>query len=51
MGWQAIFFEKADITDFDAVRAGIEKYEIDTSVHFAAESHVDRTIEGPAAFI
>jgi dTDP-glucose 4,6-dehydratase len=29
----------------------LRQYEIDTIVHFAAESHVDRSITGPAAFI
>ncbi|PON18063.1 dTDP-glucose 4,6-dehydratase [Candidatus Entotheonella serta] len=29
----------------------LREYHIDTIVHFAAESHVDRSIEGPAAFI
>jgi dTDP-glucose 4,6-dehydratase len=45
------FFIKGDICD----RALIEKifidYEIDTVVHFAAESHVDRSILGPETFI
>jgi dTDP-glucose 4,6-dehydratase len=50
-GGNRYFFEKIDITDFDAVRDGLQKYEIDTIVHFAAESHVDRSIEGPAAFV
>lgn len=48
---QRYFFEKVDITD----RAGIERifkqYDIDTVVHFAAESHVDRSILGPDVFI
>lgn len=45
------FFEKVDICDADIVKTLISKYEIDTIVHFAAESHVDRSISGPAAFI
>lgn len=45
------FFEKADITDFQKIKNIILKYDIDTIVHFAAESHVDRSICGPGAFI
>jgi dTDP-glucose 4,6-dehydratase len=45
------FFEKADICDCDKVKETIEKYNIDTVVHFAAESHVDNSIKGPAPFI
>ncbi len=33
------------------MRAALEKYAIDTIVHFAAESHVDRSILGPDDFI
>jgi dTDP-glucose 4,6-dehydratase len=45
------FFEKADISDYAAVKGLFEKYPIDTVVHFAAESHVDRSIFGPSDFI
>ena len=45
------FFEKADITDRAAIDAIFKKYEIDTVIHFAAESHVDRSILGPQAFV
>jgi len=45
------FFEHGNITDRDAVRSVMKRYEIDTVVHFAAESHVDRSIEGPKNFI
>ncbi len=45
------FFEQVDIVDFDAVKQIVEKYEIDTVIHFAAESHVDRSITGPKEFI
>lgn len=45
------FFERVDICDFNSIRNILEKYEIDTIVHFAAESHVDRSIVGPADFI
>ncbi|HKK60161.1 MAG TPA: dTDP-glucose 4,6-dehydratase [Salinivirga sp.] len=44
-------FEKADITDEKAVNALFEKYKFDGVVHLAAESHVDRSIEDPMAFI
>ncbi|MDR0503164.1 MAG: dTDP-glucose 4,6-dehydratase [Treponema sp.] len=45
------FFEHGDICDRDFVDLLFRKYEIDTVVHFAAESHVDRSIHGPQAFI
>ena len=45
------FFEKVDVQDHDAIKAILTKYEIDTVVHFAAESHVDRSIFGPGEFI
>ncbi|AEE15818.1 dTDP-glucose 4,6-dehydratase [Treponema brennaborense] len=45
------FFEKADICDRAAVEEILKKYDVDTIVHFAAESHVDRSISGPEAFI
>jgi dTDP-glucose 4,6-dehydratase len=44
-------FEKGDIGDGPRVEALFRKYDIDTVVHFAAESHVDRSISGPGAFI
>ena len=50
-GGTRYFFEKVDITDHAALKAVFDKYEIDLIVHFAAESHVDRSITGPAAFI
>lgn len=40
-----------DIRDTDLVRDLLRTRQIDTIVHFAAESHVDRSIEGPDAFI
>ena len=45
------FFEKADICDPVKMEEIFNKYEIDTVIHFAAESHVDRSIFGPKAFI
>jgi dTDP-glucose 4,6-dehydratase len=44
-------FVKGDICDEAAVRALLEAHGIDTVVHFAAESHVDRSILGPDDFI
>lgn len=44
-------FVKGDICDRELVDRLLREYTIDTIVHFAAESHVDRSIEGPAAFI
>jgi dTDP-glucose 4,6-dehydratase len=44
-------FVQADICDADAVRATCQEHAVDTIVHFAAESHVDRSISGPGAFI
>jgi len=45
------FFEHGDICDRAFVEPLFKKYEIDTVAHFAAESHVDRSIHGPEAFI
>ncbi len=45
------FFEKADICDYETVNKIFSKYKIDAVVHFAAESHVDRSIYGPGDFI
>ena len=44
-------FVRGDICDETAARALIEQHHIDTIVHFAAESHVDRSILGPDDFI
>lgn len=44
-------FEKADIADAEAMRRIFEQYEPDAVLHLAAESHVDRSIDGPAPFI
>ncbi|TMJ54496.1 MAG: dTDP-glucose 4,6-dehydratase [Alphaproteobacteria bacterium] len=50
-GEPAYAFEQVDICD----RAGVERvfanYEPDAIIHLAAESHVDRSITGPSAFI
>jgi dTDP-glucose 4,6-dehydratase len=44
-------FVRADIVDTHAVLDVFQRYEPDAVVHFAAESHVDRSILGPAAFV
>lgn len=44
-------FVKADICDAAAVRDAIRMYGVDCIVHFAAESHVDRSIVAPDEFI
>lgn len=44
-------FIHGDIRDRESVRAVFEEHNIDAVVHFAAESHVDRSIEGPDDFI
>jgi len=44
-------FVKGDICDRDLVRKLLSEYRPRAIVHFAAESHVDRSIAGPAAFI
>jgi len=51
LGGSRYFFEKADIRDFTKVEEILKKYDIDTIVHFAAESHVDRSIFGPKDFV
>src|SRR3546814_5174406 len=44
-------FIEGDICDQVQVEALLREYAIDTVVHFAAESHVDRSITGPAEFV
>jgi dTDP-glucose 4,6-dehydratase len=44
-------FVKADICDAQAVAAALRDHQIEAIVHFAAESHVDRSIAGPLAFV
>jgi dTDP-glucose 4,6-dehydratase len=44
-------FIKGDICDAAAVSAAIEQHHIDTVVNFAAETHVDRSIMDPDAFV
>ena len=44
-------FVQGDICDAGAVRAAIEDFRPDIVTHLAAESHVDRSIDGPGAFV
>ena len=44
-------FVQGDICDQALVKKLLQQYNIDTIVHFAAESHVDRSLAGPAEFI
>jgi dTDP-glucose 4,6-dehydratase len=44
-------FEKADICDAAALDRVFAAHKPDAVLHLAAESHVDRSIDGPAAFI
>ncbi len=44
-------FVKADIADAQAMRKAFEEFQPDAVMHLAAESHVDRSIDGPQEFI
>ena len=44
-------FVQGDICDAEAVRAAITEFKPDVITHLAAESHVDRSIDGPGAFV
>ena len=50
-GGKRYSFERVNICNLDAVRSVFDRYEPEVVVHFAAESHVDRSILGPRAFI
>lgn len=45
------FFVKADICDKNKINKLFEEHDIDRVVHFAAESHVDRSIKDPEVFV
>lgn len=49
-GRQNYIFEHADITDYPAMKALIDRHCIDGIIHLAAESHVDRSITDPFIF-
>ena len=44
-------FKQIDICDTEQITAAIEAFQPNAIMHLAAESHVDRSIDGPAAFI
>lgn len=44
-------FEKADICNKDKLQQIFQKYQPDSVMHLAAESHVDRSIDGPSEFL
>ena len=44
-------FEQIDICDAEGVKTLFEQYQPDVVMHLAAESHVDRSIDGPGDFI
>ena len=50
-GGKRYFFEKVDICNRSEIERILKQYDIDTIIHFAAESHVDRSILGTEAFI
>lgn len=50
-GRERLDFVHGDICDTDLMGSLLREHKIDTLVHFAAESHVDRSITGPDAFI
>ncbi|MEH7563889.1 GDP-mannose 4,6-dehydratase, partial [Priestia megaterium] len=45
------FFEKVDITDYKELEKVFDRFTPDVVIHFAAESHVDRSIVNPGNFI
>ena len=51
LGQDWLEFVHGSICDQELVESLLHKHEINTLVHFAAESHVDRSIKGPDAFI
>lgn len=48
---KGVIFVHGDICDTDLVNSLYEKYSFTGVIHFAAESHVDRSIEGPGVFL
>jgi dTDP-glucose 4,6-dehydratase len=50
-GVDGVAFVRGDICDGAVVEATLRDHGVDTIVHFAAESHVDRSILGPGAFV
>src|SRR5579872_2443341 len=50
-GSQRYRFHRADICDAEALHRLFAEFRPDAVMHLAAESHVDRSIDGPAAFV
>lgn len=50
-GIENLLLLRGDIRDADHCSRAIRDFNIDTIVHFAAESHVDRSITGPDVFV
>jgi len=50
-GGSRYFFIHGNICDKEIINSIFTEYNIDTVVHFAAESHVDRSILGPEVFL
>lgn len=48
---QQVLFSRTDLRNFPAVQSVIQQAKPRAIVHFAAESHVDRSIDGPSDFI
>jgi len=44
-------FHSADLVDAELLNQSIKNFQPDAVMHLAAESHVDRSIDGPAAFV
>jgi dTDP-glucose 4,6-dehydratase len=50
-GHTRYFFEQGDICDHEKVKEVFDRHKVSVVVHFAAESHVDRSIFGPKDFV
>ena len=50
-GLDTVSFVQGDIRNMPLVASLLREHDVDSIVHFAAESHVDRSIDGPDAFI
>ena len=48
---EAYCFEQVDLCDVSEVRRVFEVHQPDAVMHLAAESHVDRSIDGPGDFV
>src|SRR3984893_14781678 len=44
-------FRRADVCNWQAISSLLQAFDPDAVLHLAAESHVDRSIDGPAEFI